>query len=55
MGERLTYSVPEAARLLGVSPRHLYDLVHDGEVRSIRLGRRVLIPCHVLDSLVGAS
>jgi excisionase family DNA binding protein len=52
MTERLTYTVPEAAGMLGVSARHLYELVAAGDVRAVRLGRRVLIPRHVVAELV---
>ena len=54
-GEKLTYSVPEAASLLGVSARHLYDLVSAGEFRAVRLGRRILVPRAALHALVGAA
>lgn len=41
---RLTYSVPEAARMLGISTWLAYRLVASGELPSLRLGRRVVIP-----------
>jgi excisionase family DNA binding protein len=37
-------TVAEAAELLRVSPRHLRELIARGEIESLRLGRRVLIP-----------
>ena len=48
----LTLSVEEAARLLGISPGLAYELVHRGELAAIRLGRRILVPRHVIESLV---
>ncbi len=51
--ERLTLSVDEAARLLGISPGLVYGLVHRGELTAIRLGRRILVPRHVIEALVG--
>jgi excisionase family DNA binding protein len=42
--ERLVVSVPEAARLLGISRTHAYELIARGELPSIRLGRRILVP-----------
>jgi excisionase family DNA binding protein len=38
------WSIPEAAAFLTVSERHLYRLLDAGKVRSVRLGRRRLIP-----------
>jgi excisionase family DNA binding protein len=44
--------VPAAARDLGISPRGLWHMVARGQVRSVRLGRRVLIPRAELDRIV---
>jgi excisionase family DNA binding protein len=51
--ENLTLSVDEAARLLGISPGLAYGLVHRGELAAIRLGRRILVPRHAVEALVG--
>ncbi len=40
----LTLSVAEAARLLGIGRNSAYEAVRRGEIPSIRIGRRVLIP-----------
>ena len=40
----LLLSVAEAAKALGVSRGSLYELVNAGEVKSIQIGRRRLIP-----------
>lgn len=37
------YSVEEAAELLGVGRSLAYDLIHAGELRSIKAGRRRLV------------
>jgi excisionase family DNA binding protein len=50
--QTLTLSVEEAARLLGISPGLAYELVHRGELAAIRLGRRILVPRHAIESLV---
>ena len=41
-------SVCEAARTLGISKSHLYDLIAGGEIPAIRLGRRIVIPANKL-------
>lgn len=50
--ERLTVSVPEAARLLGVSRMTAYSAVCEGTIPSLRIGRRVLVPRAALDRLL---
>lgn len=41
---RLTWSVPEAAEMLGISRRHCARLVAAGQIPSVRFGGRVVIP-----------
>ena len=42
--ERLTMTVEEAAQALGVSRSLAYDAVRTGQIPSIKIGRRVLVP-----------
>jgi excisionase family DNA binding protein len=42
--ERLVWCVEEAARLLGISRAHAYELVSRGALTHVRLGRRIVIP-----------
>jgi excisionase family DNA binding protein len=48
----LTVSVEEAAHLLGISRGHAYALVNRGEIPSLRLGRRIVVPRAALDRLL---
>lgn len=50
--ERLTYSVEEAADLLGISRAFAYEAVNRGEIPHLRMGRRILIPRSALHKLV---
>lgn len=50
MADRLVLSVTEAAELLGVGRNHLYDMVADGQIPHIRLGRLIKIPRSSLES-----
>ncbi len=43
-GDRLVLTVAEAADRLGISSDLAYDLVARGELPSLRLGRRIVIP-----------
>lgn len=51
-GERLVFSIPEAATLLGISRTLAYDLVQRGEIPTMQLGRRRVVPRASLAALV---
>jgi excisionase family DNA binding protein len=53
MSERLTLTVPEAAQILGVSRGVAYEAARTGELETIRLGRRLLVPRARLMALLG--
>lgn len=44
MEERLVYTVEEAAKLLGISRSFAYEAVQKGDIPSMRIGRRILVP-----------
>jgi excisionase family DNA binding protein len=46
------WTVSEAAVLLGVSRAHAYELVARGQLRHVRLGRRVVVPKRAVDELL---
>lgn len=48
MADRLTMTVQEAADALGISRNTAYELVHQGQIPSVRLGRRLLVPTKAL-------
>ena len=53
MGEaKMAFSAKEAAETLGVSERHIRDMVNEGQIRVVRLGRRLLIPADSLRELL---
>jgi excisionase family DNA binding protein len=52
--KRLTFTVPEAAMLLGISRSSAYECVRRGEIPSLTLGRRVVITHAALEQLLGA-
>jgi excisionase family DNA binding protein len=55
MDERLTLTVEEAARLLGISRALAYELVHRGDIPSLRLGRRIVVPRRGIDELLASA
>jgi excisionase family DNA binding protein len=51
--DRLTLTVEEAAASLGISRASAYEAVRRGDVPSIRIGRRILVPKAALARLLG--
>lgn len=45
---RLLYSKPEAAEQLSISERVLERLIRDGEMETVTIGRRRLVPADAL-------
>ena len=54
-GDQLVVSVGEAGRLLGVSRAFAYELAARGELPTIHLGRRIVVPKVALLAMVGLS
>lgn len=44
----LALSVPEAGRLLGIGRNTAYDAVRNGEIPSLRIGGRIVVPLQAL-------
>ena len=53
--ERLTYSVEDASRLLGISRSHAYLLTETGELPCIRLGMCKRIAGAVIEAIVSGK
>ena len=52
---RLTYSIEEASRLLGISRSHAYLLTETGELPCIRLGMRKRIAGAVIEAIISGK
>lgn len=52
MHDRLTMTVKEAGALLGVSRSLAYELVRRGDLPSLRLGRRIVVPKRAVEDLL---
>lgn len=50
-----TYTVPEAARKLGIGRNSAYEAVRSGEIPSIRIGGRILVPRLALDRMLAGE
>lgn len=42
--ERLTYYIDEAAKVLGVGRNQAYEAARNGQLPTIRIGKRILVP-----------
>lgn len=51
--EAATVDVPTAAKILGIGRQSGYAAVKSGEIPSIRIGRRLLVPVAALDRMLG--
>jgi len=51
-GSRLTLSVEETAKILGIGRNLCYDRVKTGEIPAIKIGKRLLIPRSALEKLL---
>lgn len=50
--KRLTVTVPEAGEMLGLSRNLAYEAVGRGEIPSIRIGKRLVVPRAALDRML---
>jgi excisionase family DNA binding protein len=48
------YTKADAARMLTISSRSLDHLIKRGQIRIVKLGRRVIVPASVLHELMDA-
>ncbi len=51
MDTKVFYSVREAAKVLGISKTWAYQLVNNGQIPALYIGRRRLIPVDVVKKL----
>ena len=49
---RMTLTVTEAAQLLGIGRSAAYEAARRGEIPTIRIGKRILIPWAALERLL---
>lgn len=52
--QALTLTVERAGRLLGISRGLAYELVRRGEIPSVRLGRRIVVPARAIDAMLAS-
>lgn len=52
---RAAYPTPEAAVLLGMSRSGIYQLIDQGELRRVKIGRRSLIPAEEITRILAPT
>ena len=55
MKSREVFNVDEVSKTLGISRASAYKAIHSGEIPSIRIGGRLLVPRAALKGLLRAS
>lgn len=50
--QRKTYTVPEAAAVLGIGRTAAYEAVRSGKIPTLRIGKRLLVPRAALERLL---
>lgn len=53
--ERQTYSVREAAKVLGLGKNTTYDLVKAGKIRGLQLSKKIVIPKLEIERLLAGK
>ncbi len=53
--KRLTMSVTEAAKRLGIGRNQGYEAARSGQIPTIKIGKRLLVPTGALDRLLGVE
>ena len=52
--QKQTLTVPETARVLGIARNSAYLAVRTGAIPSLKIGRRILVPRHAVERMLGA-
>ena len=50
--DRLCFTIPETARMLGISRGLAYELARSGQLPVLRLGKRLLVPKRALEKML---
>ncbi len=53
--EKLTLTVAEAARCLGIGRNSAYEAIAKGEIPVVKIGKRLLVPKTALEFLLAAG
>ncbi|WP_104991709.1 helix-turn-helix domain-containing protein [Deinococcus sp. NW-56] len=55
LGLRQTRKPKEAGQMLGLGERSVYALIRSGQLRSIKVGRKILIPLSAIEEFLNGG
>lgn len=50
--ERLTYSIKDAGHVLSLGTTKIYELLADGQLKSVKIGRKTLVTADSIKALI---
>ena len=50
--ERVTYTVPQAGKRLGIGKNAAYEAARTGQIPTIRIGRRIVVPIAAFEKML---
>lgn len=53
--EKIIYTIPEVSELLGISVIHGYLMAKTGQIPTIKLGRRIVVPKAALEKMLASA
>lgn len=53
--DRKTLTIPEAAKALGIGRNQGYQAAHRGEIPTIKIGKRFLVPVAALEKMLAGE
>jgi excisionase family DNA binding protein len=53
INQPLTLTVEQTAKLLGIGRSTAYELIRTGDIPSLRLGRRIVVPACQVQAMLG--
>ena len=52
---KMVFSISEVAEMLGISLNHAYTMAKTGQIPSVKLGRRIVVPVDALTRKINES
>ncbi len=52
---KLTYTIPETAKILGIGRSAAYEGARIGEIPTVRIGKRILVPVTALERMLSVE
>lgn len=53
--EKKTLTIPEAAKVLGIGRSAAYEAARTGQIPTIKIGKRILVPVTALELLLAGN